>query len=54
MLARVGSGAELITCIAGEGAPLADDDVVALAPDGVELECEMGGQPRWWYLVAAE
>ena len=54
VLIRVGSGAELITCIAGEGAPLADDDVVALAPDGVELECETGGQPSWWYLVAAE
>jgi len=54
VLERVGAGAELITCIAGEGAPLADADIVALAPAGVELECETGGQPSWWYLVAAE
>ena len=24
------------------------------APDGVELECEVGGQPSYWWLVAAE
>jgi hypothetical protein len=28
--------------------------VAALAPDGVELELEDGGQPSWWWLVSAE
>jgi hypothetical protein len=54
VLARVGAGAELITCISGEGAPLNADAVQALAPAGVELECKAGGQPSWWWLVAAE
>jgi hypothetical protein len=43
--------AELVTCISGDGAPLADDAVEALAPDGVELEVSHGGQPG--LLVAA-
>jgi hypothetical protein len=46
--------AELVTCISGEGAPLADDAVEALAPDGVELEVSHGGQPAYWWLLAAE
>jgi uncharacterized protein len=28
--------------------------VRALGPAGVELECEDGGQPSYWWLVAAE
>jgi len=54
MLGRLGEGAELLTCIAGEGAPLDDDAVAALAPTGVELECSQGGQPSYWWLIAAE
>jgi dihydroxyacetone kinase-like predicted kinase len=46
--------AELITCIAGDGAPLAGGAVAALAPEGVELELEDGGQPSWWWLLSAE
>jgi len=46
--------AELVTCIAGEGAPLDDDAVSALAPEGVELELSEGGQPAYWWLLAAE
>jgi DAK2 domain fusion protein YloV len=46
--------AELVTCIAGDGAPLDEDAVAALAPDGVELELEVGGQPAYWWLLAAE
>jgi dihydroxyacetone kinase-like predicted kinase len=46
--------AELVTCIAGEGAPLSDEAVAALAPAGVELELEEGGQPAYWWLLAAE
>ena len=54
VLGALGADAELVTCIAGEGAPLDDDDVAALAPDGVELELEDGGQPRYWWLLTAE
>ncbi len=46
--------AELLTCIAGEGAPLDEAGVRALGPGGVELECEVGGQPSYWWLVSAE
>ena len=51
---RLGGGAELLTCIAGDGAPLPDERVAELAPDGVELEYSVGGQPAYWWLVAAE
>ena len=54
MLGRLGADAELLTCIAGEGAPLDEAAVRALGPQGVELECEEGGQPAYWWLVAAE
>ena len=54
VLAVLGDGAELITCIAGEGAPLDHEHVAALLSDGPELECSDGGQPSWWWLVAAE
>jgi DAK2 domain fusion protein YloV len=54
VLSRLGDGAELVTCISGDGAPLDGDGVAALAPDGVELELSVGGQPNWWWLLAAE
>ncbi|MGZ4269082.1 MAG: DAK2 domain-containing protein [Solirubrobacteraceae bacterium] len=54
VLAALGDGAELVTLIAGDGAPLDAEAVAALAPAGVELELEHGGQPSWWWLVAAE
>jgi dihydroxyacetone kinase-like predicted kinase len=54
LLSALGDGAELLTCIAGDGAPLPLDRVAALAPGGVELECSDGGQPHWWWLLVAE
>jgi DAK2 domain fusion protein YloV len=54
VLAALAADAELVTCIAGEGAPLQPDVVAALAPRGVELELEDGGQPAYWWLLAAE
>jgi len=54
VLAALGADAELLTCIAGDGAPLDEAGVRALGPVGVELECEDGGQPAYWWLVAAE
>jgi DAK2 domain fusion protein YloV len=54
VLATVCAGAEMVTCIAGEGAPLGAEAVAALVPDGVELDHHDGGQPSWWWLLAAE
>jgi uncharacterized protein len=53
-LARVAEGRELLTCIAGEGAPLGRSAVEAAVPEGVELDYQEGGQPAWWWLVCAE
>jgi len=46
--------AEIVTCISGEGAPIGDDEVRALADGGAELELADGGQPSYWWLLAAE
>jgi DAK2 domain fusion protein YloV len=54
VLAELGREAELVTLIEGDGAPLAGDAVAGLAPDGVELEYSRGGQPSYWWLIAAE
>jgi uncharacterized protein len=54
VLRSLGRGAELLTCISGEGAPLGEDRIAALAPEGVELEVRDGGQPAYWWLLAAE
>jgi hypothetical protein len=54
VLGALAADAELLTCISGDGAPLDEDSVRALGPGGVELECEVGGQPSYWWLVAAE
>jgi DAK2 domain fusion protein YloV len=53
-LELVASGAELLTCIAGEDAPLPRERVEELVPEGVELEYHEGGQPAWWWLLCAE
>jgi uncharacterized protein len=54
VLGSLGEGAELLTVIEGEGAPFDGETIAALAPGGVELEVEVGGQPAWWWLVSAE
>lgn len=45
-------GREIVVLASGEGAPLDDDAVAALAPDGSEPEILTGGQSAWWWLVA--
>jgi DAK2 domain fusion protein YloV len=54
VLDALSAEAELLTCIAGAGAPLDEEGVRALGPRDVELECEVGGQASYWWLVAAE
>jgi len=53
-LAEIATGAELLTCIAGEQPPLDRAAVEARAPAGVEVEYHEGGQPAWWWLLCAE
>jgi len=43
-----------VTLIAGDGVPLDQDAVTALAPDEVEVEYSYGGQPSYWWLISAE
>jgi DAK2 domain fusion protein YloV len=47
-------GAEIVTVIGGAEAPIRLDQVDAHVPDGVELEKHEGGQPSWWWLLAAQ
>jgi hypothetical protein len=54
VLAKLGDGSELITCIAGEDAPLRSEQVSALVPGGLELEHRDGGPPTHWWLLSAE
>jgi uncharacterized protein len=54
ILAELARGAELVTVIEGEHAPIDASSVAELVTNGAELELERGGQPAWWWLVAAE
>jgi DAK2 domain fusion protein YloV len=54
VLGQLATDAELVTLIAGDGVPLDQDAVTALAPAQVELEYSYGGQPSYWWLIAAE
>src|SRR3954462_13734479 len=54
VLDSLSDGAELVTCIAGDGAPLGSEEVRALVREDVELELSDGGQPNYWWLLAAE
>jgi hypothetical protein len=54
VLDALAADAELVTCLAGEGAPLDGAAVAALAPAGVEFELEDGGQAAYWWLLSAE
>jgi DAK2 domain fusion protein YloV len=47
-------GAEIVTVIAGEEAPIPRGEIDTHAPKGVEVEVHEGGQPSWWWLLAAQ
>jgi uncharacterized protein len=53
-MSRLAEGAEILTVVAGEGAPIPLADLEGHAPDGVELELHEGGQPHYWWLLAAQ
>ncbi len=51
-LGLVADGAEIVTVIAGEKAPIEAGEITA--PDGVELETQYGGQRHYYWLIAAQ
>ena len=51
---HLAAGAEIVTVIAGGGAPIPLADVDTHVPAGVEVETHEGGQPHWWWLLAAQ
>ena len=51
---RLGEGAEILTVLAGADAPIPLEELGDRAPAGVELELQHGGQPHYWWLLAAE
>ncbi len=53
-VARLADGAEIVTVIEGEMPPIALGDLNLDLPDGVELEFHRGGQPSWYWLIAAQ
>ena len=54
VIASLAEDAELISCLTGEGAPLAPTEVEAMVNGEVELELRDGGQHAYWWLLAAE
>jgi len=53
-LQRLAADAEILTVIAGDGAPIPLEEIDVHAPEGVEVETHEGGQPSWWWLLAAQ
>jgi DAK2 domain fusion protein YloV len=53
-ISALAAGAEIVTVLAGEDAPIPLDEIDTHVPDGVEVETHSGGQPSWWWLLAAQ
>ena len=53
-LERLAEGAEIVTLLAGKDAPIPFEEIDTHVPDGVEIETHEGGQPSWWWLLAAQ
>jgi uncharacterized protein len=53
-LQGLAEGAEIVTVIGGDGAPIPLEEIDTHVPDGVEVETHEGGQPSWWWLLAAQ
>jgi DAK2 domain fusion protein YloV len=51
---KLATEAEIVTVIAGSEAPIALEELDTHVPDGVEIETHEGGQPSWWWLLAAQ
>jgi fatty acid kinase len=53
-MAVLGEGAEIVTVVGGAGAPIPLSELEGHAPAGFELELHEGGQPHYWWLLAAQ
>ncbi len=54
VVSALAEGSEIVTVIAGQGAPIPLDAIPEHAPGGIELELHDGGQPHYWWLLAAQ
>ena len=54
VLAELASSAELVSVLAGAEAPLELSELEGIMDGHVELELRNGGQPAYWWLLAAE
>ena len=54
VLAELASSAELVSVLAGAEAPLELSELEGIMDGDVELELRNGGQPAYWWLLAAE
>jgi uncharacterized protein len=54
VLQALATDAELISVLAGVGAPLELETIATMMDGEVELELRDGGQPSYWWLLAAE
>ncbi len=53
-IARVAAGAEIVTVIEGDSAPIPLNQLPLELSDGLELELHRGGQAHYWWLIAAQ
>ena len=53
-LSRVAVDAEIVAVIEGAKPPIPLEQVRERAPEGIELELHRGGQPHYWWLLAAQ
>ena len=51
---RIADGAEIVTVLQGADARIPLDELPIDLPDGVEVELQRGGQPHYWWLIAAQ
>jgi uncharacterized protein len=51
---RVAEGVEIVTVIEGQDAPIPLDQLPLELAEGIELELRHGGQPHYWWLIAAQ
>jgi uncharacterized protein len=51
---RIAMGAEIVTVIEGESAPIPLHQLPLELPEGIELELHDGGQPHYWWLLAGQ
>jgi DAK2 domain fusion protein YloV len=50
----LGEGREIVTVLSGADAPISLDEIDTHVPAGFEVEIHEGGQPSWWWLLAAQ